>query len=48
MEDVYVKWGEGQEDVLMWGLSPYDNNNQITTFKAQYGLTNPCAGTEGD
>jgi hypothetical protein len=32
----------------MWGLSPYDNNNQITTYKAQYGLTNPCAGTEGD
>lgn len=48
MEDVYVKWGEGEEDVLMWGLSPYDNNDQITTFKAMYGLTNPCAGTEGD
>ena len=31
----------------MWGLSPYDNNNQITTYKAQYGLSNPCAGTEG-
>jgi hypothetical protein len=48
MEDVYVKWGEGEESVLMWGLSPYDNNNQITTYKAQYGLSNPCAGTEGN
>lgn len=44
---MYVKWGEGEGDVLMWGLSPYDNNNQITTYKAQYGVGNPCAGTEG-
>lgn len=31
----------------MWGLSPTDNNAQIDAYKAQYGVTNPCAGTEG-
>lgn len=31
----------------MWGLSPSDNNAAIDAYKAQYGITNPCAGTEG-
>jgi len=31
----------------MWGISNGDNNAQINAFKAQYGITNPCAGTEG-
>jgi len=31
----------------MWGLSPSDNNSQINNYKAQYGVGNPCAGTEG-
>lgn len=31
----------------MWGLSPSDNNAQINAYKASYGITNPCAGTEG-
>lgn len=31
----------------MWGLSPSDNNAQINAYKAQYGITNPCAGTQG-
>jgi PKD repeat protein len=31
----------------MWGLSPSDNNAQIDAYKAQYGISNPCAGTEG-
>jgi PKD repeat protein len=31
----------------MWGLSPSDNNAQINTYKAQNGITNPCAGTQG-
>jgi len=44
---VYVAYGSGQEDLLMWGLSPQDNNAQINTYKASYGITNPCAGTEG-
>lgn len=44
---MYVNTGSGEEGVLFWGLSPYDNNQQINTYKAQYGITNPCAGTEG-
>lgn len=47
IEEVYVNWGSGEEDVLMWGLSPSDNNTQINTYKTQYGITNPCAGTQG-
>jgi len=31
----------------MWGLSPSDDNAQINAYKAQYGITNPCAGTQG-
>jgi PKD repeat protein len=31
----------------MWGLSPSDNNTQINNYKTQFGITNPCAGTEG-
>jgi hypothetical protein len=30
----------------MIGLTPYDDNQQINAFKAEYGLTNPCAGVE--
>jgi len=44
---VYVAYGSGEDDLLMWGLSPQDNNAQINNYKAQYGITNPCAGTEG-
>jgi hypothetical protein len=44
---VYVKNGEGQGNVLMWGLSPYDNNGQINAYKEEFGVTNPCAGTQG-
>jgi PKD repeat protein len=31
----------------MWGLSPTDDNTQINAYKTEYGITNPCAGTEG-
>lgn len=31
----------------MWGLSPSDNNAAINAYKTQYGVTNPCAGTQG-
>lgn len=31
----------------MWGLSPSDDNAQINAYKVQYGITNPCAGTQG-
>lgn len=31
----------------MWGLTPQDNNNQINNYKQNYGISNPCAGTDG-
>ncbi|MFP4471974.1 MAG: T9SS type A sorting domain-containing protein [Bacteroidales bacterium] len=31
----------------MWGLSPYDDNEQINAYKQSNNITNPCAGTEG-
>lgn len=47
IEEVYVNSGSGQEDILLWGISPSDNNAQIDAYCAQYGIQNPCAGTEG-
>ncbi|MFP4471972.1 MAG: PKD domain-containing protein [Bacteroidales bacterium] len=44
---MYVNTGSGEEGILFWGLSPSDNNQQINTYKAQNGITHPCAGTEG-
>ena len=32
----------------MWGLSPTDGNAAINAYKIAQGITNPCAGTEGD
>jgi len=31
----------------MWGLSPQDNNSSIESYMSSYGITNPCAGTQG-
>jgi hypothetical protein len=31
----------------MLGLSPYDTDADIDAYKAQNGITNPCAGAEG-
>lgn len=47
LEEVYVNWGEGNADLIMLGLSPYDTDADIDAYKAQYGITNPCAGTQG-
>jgi hypothetical protein len=44
---MYVNNGSGQDGILFWGLTPYDNNAQINTFKANFGITNPCAGYQG-
>ena len=32
----------------MLGLTPYDDNQVINEYKAQLGITNPCAGQEGN
>jgi len=31
----------------MIGLTPYDDNQVINEYKAQFGITNPCAGQDG-
>ncbi len=31
----------------MISLTPYDDNQVINEYKAQFGVTNPCAGQEG-
>lgn len=48
IEQVYQNTGAGQGNILMWGISPTDNNAQIDAYKVQFGITNPCAGTEGN
>ena len=44
---MYVNYGQGQQNVDFWGLSPYDDNVQINNYKAQNGITYPCAGYQG-
>lgn len=44
---MYVNYGQGQQNVEFWGLSPYDDNVQINNYKAQNGITYPCAGYQG-
>ncbi|MBN1337899.1 MAG: T9SS type A sorting domain-containing protein [Bacteroidales bacterium] len=48
IEQVYQNSGAGQGDILMWGISPDDNNAAIDAYKTQYGISNPCAGTQGN
>jgi PKD repeat protein len=48
IEQAYQQTGAGQEDVLFWGISPQDNNAAIDAYKASHGISNPCAGTEGN
>jgi hypothetical protein len=48
LEEVYVNWGAGNGEVEMIGLTPYDDNQTINDYKLQFGVTNPCAGQEGN
>ncbi len=48
IEQVYQQTGAGTGDVLFWGISPQDNNQQIEAYKQTHGITNPCAGTDGN
>lgn len=44
---MYVNNGSGQDGIVFLGLTPYDNNTQINNFKANFGVTHPCAGYQG-
>ena len=48
IEDFYQQTGAGTENVLFWGISPQDNNQQIDAYKLAHGISNPCIGTEGN
>lgn len=47
IEQIYENTGSGMGDVVFWGISDRDNNASINTYKTQYGVSNPCAGTQG-
>jgi len=48
IEQTYQQAGAGAENVLFWGISPQDNNAAINAYKATHGVSNPCAGTQGN
>jgi len=48
IEEAYQQSGAGTENVLFWGISPQDNNQQIDAYKAGHGISNPCSGTDGN
>lgn len=48
IEATYQATGAGQGNVVFWGLSPTDNNQNINTYKVAHNVTNPCAGTQGN
>lgn len=48
IEEVYIRYGSGMGNLNVWGLSRYDSNFVIEEFKTQYGVSHPCAGSEGN
>ncbi len=49
LQDIYVDWGEGQEDVEFFSLSTkaWDSNADVKGYEDMHGLTNPGAGVDG-
>jgi len=48
IDQAYVAHGSGSSNILFWGVSDRDANAAINTYKTTYGVTNPCAGTQGN
>lgn len=48
IDEAYVRYGSGSGNIEFWGISDRDNNSAINTYKSTYGVTNPCAGTNGN
>jgi hypothetical protein len=48
IETTYQNHGAGSGNIKYWGISDRDNNAYINTYKSTYGITNPCAGTQGN
>lgn len=48
IDQAYVAHGSGTGNIKFWGIDTGDNNATVNTYKATYGVTNPCAsGTQG-
>ncbi|MCD4747519.1 MAG: PKD domain-containing protein [Bacteroidales bacterium] len=47
IEQIYQNTGAGKGDIVIWGINPYNSNADIIEYKANYGITIPCAGIEG-
>jgi thiol-disulfide isomerase/thioredoxin len=49
IEEIYKNSGEGEGNIVFWGISNnlYDPDEVIDQYKANYNITNPCAGPDG-
>lgn len=49
IEQIYENTGAGEEGIEFWGISsdPVDTDPVIDQYKANFNITNPCAGPQG-
>ncbi len=49
IEEIYQNSGSGEGNIVFWGISNnlYDPDDVIDQYKANYNITNPCAGPDG-
>ena len=49
IEEIYQNTGAGEEDIVFWGISNNlnDPDEVIDQYKADYNVSNPCAGPDG-
>jgi thiol-disulfide isomerase/thioredoxin len=49
IEEIYKNSGEGEGNIVFWGISNnlFDPDEVIDQYKANYNITNPCAGPDG-
>ncbi len=47
IDQSYVSHGSGGGSIQYWGISDRDANAAVNTYKTTYGVTNPCAGSDG-
>jgi len=48
IEQAYIRYGSGTGNIEFWGISNSDNNAAVKQYKSSYGVSNPCAGTDGN
>jgi thiol-disulfide isomerase/thioredoxin len=49
IEEIYQNSGAGEGDIVFWGISNnlYDPDEVIDQYRANYNVSNPCAGPDG-